>query len=647
MKNYVKTFLDNDLRAAGYKVNGADFNSLPNANPSFLDQAEDDSEYTGTYTVDVRTVTLSIEITDYVNRRALAVQLQRWFKRGNHGNLVTTCLEDGLDYLLDCVVVNLVQDRDFPQIWTAILRTGMTAWRAVDPDTDTATFTGTGGTKVITVEGTDETLLSIDLTATVGPASGYLKQNLVKMVNVPGFAYPLTAWCITLDTAALFAAGKCQADCDDIMLHLDGKIAHRWISDPNTNHTHIWFLSDLAPGYSITLATAVTDTLDRVYLQFKTDATHKKAFSTMAAIGIYYHGTEWIAYNAIDRVNCRLYLSKRGVYDTVKQTHAIGDVFSYIQHVPILYYGNVTATDPALADSSYNDTKPLKDLSGSDNTKDVRTVSTLFYDPTRPGAPDAWSLLPASKNGPNSKQYTVKGMAETGDPALGIYAAAYLKGTSWLADAITLGWQFARPGIKKVTATTRKYRSGTTWPAAAGMRRSKDGKTWYPVFNEASPTVVATPQAGTGCTALDIDPTNIITTNFVQFLFAGQSDKLANMYEWLEALTVTLEWVAATIPSITLMGEKDNFTLDVKLANDDNDDALELVFPMQLNKVISVDGEEHTVTYDGVNSHGALTLNDESRTVYIRLPLGTNHITITSPDCGTLDGDLKWYRRRL
>lgn len=648
MKNTAKLFNTNDLRTAGYKITCTSSDSLPGANPSFLDQAEDDSQYTGTYTVDVRMVTLVIEITDYANRRTLADQAKRWFKRGTQGDLVVTCLEDSLDYFLDCVVINIVQDPDFPQIWVVTLQTGMTAWRAVLPDTATQTFTGTGGTKVITVLGTDETILSIDFTATTGPSTGYLKQQLVKFVNVPGVAYPLRAWCITLDTAALFAAGKCQADCDDIMLNMDGQIINRWIVDPNTNHTHIWFLSDLAQGYNLTLATAVVSTADLAYLQFKTDATHKKAFSTMAAHGVYFHGTEWVAYSSIDKKNCRLYLSKRGVFGTTKQLHSVGDVFSYIQHVPILYYGNIAATDPALADSNYNNMKPLKDLSLSDNTKDVRSATTLFYDPARPAAPDAWSQF-SSKVGPNSKLYNVKGVVETGDPALGIYGAAYLKGTSWLADLITMGWQMTCPGgVKKVTCNNgRKYRSDGTWFGFAGMRRKKDGQDWQTVFNEASPAAVGVASAITGCSALDIDPTNIITTTILQFVVVGQSSKIANMYAWLEALAVTLEWAPANIPSITLMGEKSNFTLDIKTSNDDNDDEFEVVLPMQVGKVISIDGEEHTVKFDGVNSHGALTLNDESRTVYIRLQLGTNHITISSPDCGTLDGALSWYRRRL
>ena len=75
-------------------------------------------------------------------------------------------------------------------------------------------------------------------------------------------------------------------------------------------------------------------------------------------------------------------------------------------------------------------------------------------------------------------------------------------------------------------------------------------------------------------------------------------------------------------------------------------DGLQVVFPMLLDTAMDIDGELFDVTYAGVRANSALTLNDNSREVWIRLSPGTNELELTGSDVGTLTVDLRWKERR-
>jgi hypothetical protein len=51
--------------------------------------------------------------------------------------------------------------------------------------------------------------------------------------------------------------------------------------------------------------------------------------------------------------------------------------------------------------------------------------------------------------------------------------------------------------------------------------------------------------------------------------------------------------------------------------------------------------------YGKVPAHEAITLDDESRAVFIRLAAGSNTLKVTSDNVGTLSVALSWYKRRL
>ena len=160
-----KTWNGNTLNDANYKAAVINPGSTPNANAIFIGETNADAVDAGIFSVDVRDVTVAISVENYANRDALIAQLRRWFKRGTKANLVATFGDDGADYQLQCRVVNLIRNADFPYLFYATLQSGQSAWVSVAAETDSWTLTGTSGTKMLTVGGKDETCLSLSLNA--------------------------------------------------------------------------------------------------------------------------------------------------------------------------------------------------------------------------------------------------------------------------------------------------------------------------------------------------------------------------------------------------------------------------------------------------------------------------------------------------
>jgi hypothetical protein len=106
-------------------------------------------------------------------------------------------------------------------------------------------------------------------------------------------------------------------------------------------------------------------------------------------------------------------------------------------------------------------------------------------------------------------------------------------------------------------------------------------------------------------------------------------------------------FTSATLPASTLLGEAANYPLSIGIKNDTTGDEIDLLFPMILNNPVVLDSEEKTALYHGINCHGCIALNDESRSVWIRLEAGANDLEIIGDDLGTIQLSLSWNRRRV
>jgi hypothetical protein len=138
----------------------------------------------------------------------------------------------------------------------------------------------------------------------------------------------------------------------------------------------------------------------------------------------------------------------------------------------------------------------------------------------------------------------------------------------------------------------------------------------------------------------------------IRFGAFGLYSEAADVYLRIEAAGLTVHFVSATLPTGTFLTATDNVTLDVSVANDqlideaEEGDSVRIITPMLLGKEFSIDGESNEATFDGMNAHSAIELNDDSRTEILRLKPGSNELSISSADMGTLGIALSWYLRR-
>jgi hypothetical protein len=645
----VKTFDGHTLNDTDYQAVLLNPHGSTSANPVFIDQSQADAVDAGTYTVDKRPLTLNIKVRDYADRHALIAQLKTWFKRGTRGTLVATFSDDATDYQLDCRVTSFVPNPDFANHFTVLLETGNSAWRAVTATTETTwVVTGTSETQTIAVGGKDETLLNLSLTAAGGPATGYLYQRLYQLPNTLNVEHGLIPWCITLDTAALVTAGKMQADCDDLrVVDLNtGQELKRWIDTPNNASTKVWINLNLKKGFSLTLLTAVASSGTPAYLQFAVTTDMKTRISQMPKSGIVYHGNEWFAYTNTDVVNCRLTLSTRALFGTTMEAHAGGVTFAYIQYPLLIKYGNSAVASPASTDASYDIDKPLINLNSSTNTSWVWDSTTKFYDPDNPNRTGGW-IFGAKALGPNSKTFNIKQDAASGDPALGFKVVSYIIGSVWKPETFDLHATIYRAcGFTSVSMTGDKYRSNANWPTIAALYRITAQNAYVQLWNETLPATAAT------WTAWTHNSVSVATyTPRLGIYFYGGYPGAANAYAVFEALTCTAVADSNYVPTGTLLSETNAYPLSLVLENITDavySDALILSYMMLINKTFVIDGEQKTATYDGVNAHSAIALDDESRSAFIRLKgNATNTIQISGADLGTLNVVMSYYRRRL
>jgi hypothetical protein len=644
MRIQLKSFNGHTVYDSDYRATLLNPSALPAAKPIFIEESQADAQYSGMFTRDQRNLALQVRILDYANRETLQAQLKAWFKPGTRGNLVATFAADGQDYQLAAIVQSgPVSSGD--QLYTIILQAEATAWRAVTADTDTWDLTDAGGTKTIDVEGDDETILSATLTPTEGAPDGYLYQNLYRLVPVDGVLVGMRAWCITINHAALVAAGKSLASGFDLRVWDGDAETRRWISGANTTVCNIWFNADLRRGASLVLRTAVAGTGAVSWLNFTKNATTRAKLKQMPNEGVVYENNEWFYYNRRDVNNCRLAIETRGLYETTEEAHHVGDTFKFLPAPIRTVYGKATATDPELDDDDYVDTKPLFNLASSDNTQWVWTASDLFFDPDHPHRPGTWARNIVAA-GDESDVYWIKRNAESGNAAMGGVIGSYFKDGAWRPANAQITWTFHDAlGLQTITVTGEKYRNTARWPASkAAIQRRSDSIGWTLVFNEATPASAST---WTALTNNSSAKTLAAGTDRVRMLFAKTFAALADAVANFEVQTCTLAFRTANIPAGTLLGEQTNYHLDITLANNTNGDSMDLVLPMRMNRPLILDGEAFTAKYHGTSAHKAIDLDDEGRTIWIRLAPGSNVLAVSGPDVGALTIDLSWYRRRL
>ncbi len=634
----IKTFNGFSLNSGGYESAGLEIHTPPAVSPAFIELVNTDPLIAGVFTRAARNLPVAIKLRG-ADRWALMQALKTALQPGTRGNLVVTM--QGVDYQLECVVQSLVPDARTLSSWLAILQAGSSMWRAVSAETDSWSVDADGDTKTISVGGCAPTVLNLEITPTVAPATGWLYQRLYQVVPPVGVAFGRRPMCIVVDTAALVTAGKVQADCSDLRVYVGDSETPRWIADANTDHTHVWFNMQLGRGYKMVLKDAVASSGAVGELVFAVNANNKAALAAIPTSGLLVHGTEWFLYGGKDLKRYKLAVTQRGALGTTLQGHNAGSEFFLIEQPVYLIYGNSEATDPTTDNADYDLEKPLFNLSSSDNGSWTWDASHPFYDEANPNRPGGWQAI-KSALGPDSKTYLVKQNAESGDAAIGGLIKAWIKAGKVQAENAALSWIFTTAGgISSVSMAGQKYRNTSSWPSKAALEKSLNGKTWSSLWNESSPV------NSNSWTAWTRNNQSISDRSpMVRLIFSGSLSAANNAAAAMEALSATIVFYSANLPSVTLLSEVGNYPLTLTITNQTTGDALDILYPMQLNKALAISGEEHTAAVDGVNAHAAVSPDDDSRDEWIRLAPGENILEASADVMGTLSIALSWYPRQ-
>jgi hypothetical protein len=631
----------NDENYLSYPVN---IKSPPSATHKFIEQAQADSQYSGRFAVDVRSLPINVIIKDQTKFLEKGSDLKEILRPGKRGDLVVNFSDDNRNYVINCVIQSITKDTKFLNLYTVILQSGQSAFITSDEFTEDWEVTASGDEKTLSVFGHSPTRLSLSITATTLPVNGWAYQDRFKLVGNVDYPCGYGPYCVTIDTASLVTANKMRSDCQDIMWMINGIAQKRWISDPNTDHTKVWFNAIISKGQQLTLKKPIESTGSVDYMEWVHTDDNLRALKALPETFIIFHGTEWIEVTAKNYKKFRTDVVTRGAFDTTLQAHVFGDVFTWIENPGNMLYGNSSATDPSENDSTYDDDKPLFDLSLSDNDEWVYTDSTQFYDSVHPNRTGGWAAS-VSRIGDQSDTYDYTENAESGDPAMGMFMATWIKRGKASSETAKLAWSLTRGClISSVSMTGQKYRSATYWPGtkAIQLQRTRDFKNYYMVWYEATPTAANSWEAITKAS-------QAVTPNMatVQFVFTGSLSKQLDIETYFEVLTATVEFPSANLPSFDFSTEAENYLLDITIENQTTGDSANLLYPMRVDVPLVVDGENYEITYGDANALSALELNDEGRDIWIRLLPGDNDLIITGNDIAILDVTLNWKERRL
>lgn len=641
----VLSFNGFDLRTTSFTAYGNGMRRPPDASPVFLEMPMSDAVYSGTYNLGVRSVPITVTIEDWENRHELESQLKEALRPGTQGALIGQFAGSLKNHQLNCVVVSIVPDAKKDGVFSVIFQTGDSCWRAVDLQSASWSVDESGDTKTFNVGGYSPTKLSLSIMPTQLPDVGWVYQCLYQLVNKDGYAYGLRPWAITIDTATLVTAGKIQADGDDILVMIDGVISKRWLADANTATTKIWININLSEGRSLTLLTPIASSGTIGSMTFAKTSNNKAAIAALPARGYLVHGSEIFEYTGKNARQYQLTGITRAAHNTTMQAHAAGDTFSWLEHIIYVLYGNASATNPSLTDETYDDDKPVFDLSTSTNSSWVYTSSTKFLDPDKPNRTGGWSYG-VTRAGDVSDVYFESGNVEGEDPAMGALMAPFYKAGVIKAEKASIVWSLTHSGgIASVSITGQKYRNSSAWPGTKAIifeRANESQNRWSEIWNEAIPSAEDTWETISHANA-------VITSNMarIRLSFSGSLSATAGVECYFEVLTATVNFYATNEPTGSLGSEEANYYLSAEIENKTTGEKIILSLPMVLNKSLILDSEEGAVTYDGVDAFSCLELDDESRSVWINLEPGANELEITGDNVGSLTIGLSWYERRM
>lgn len=336
--------------------------------------------------------TLNIEITCLGDFMAQLEDINQLFDVQDETPRVFICTDtqdSDKQYYVYATTKQVLGGHDGPEM-VVTLALDDPIWQSVVQNSQTFSITSATDSTSVTAGGNADSYPLFEITPTSNPSTDFIYSTYIQVLPQSANPWNNRPLCLTgatdttFDTAALVAAGKMQADGDDLRVFRNGVGVNFWVSGINTTDTKVWITENMPEARNMVLKSAIgaTDTVTEIEVNY-TEAG-KTAIDAMPNTGLLIldtsigsTDTEEFVYTSktVTDTTLSFTIGTRAYRNTTALDHAAG---SNVRHLPAGYridYGAAAATAPVLG-SRY---KPIIDLSTSNNAS---FVYSQFYEVT-------------------------------------------------------------------------------------------------------------------------------------------------------------------------------------------------------------------------------------------------------------------------
>jgi hypothetical protein len=509
-------------------------------------------------------------------------------------------------------------------------------WQASTQDSTSWSITGSTGTINITTGGNDYSYPVFEITPTGSPTTDFVYTQYVYVLprsDKPWASRPLALRpdSGTLDTAALVAAGKMQADGDDLRVYRNGLEQNRWLSGMNTTDTRVWVVADIPEARNFLLKTAIgaTDTVTEIEVVL-TASSHEQINylpnSGFVMVDASYGATdsEVFSYTAKTYTDTKIAftISTRSVEGTSGFDHAANANVRFMPYSYMIRYGSATVIAPDTVDTN----KPIINLSTSSNAS---FVYGNFYNnqQTRAGIfrPFVRRSDPVYAR---SGIYTSTDDLGDTDPStvLGLKALTYELGGVYRPDSVFMRWSSSFPDyITSFSASGAQSQTVATIPSF-GMAWSNPITAEFTNFWTIS--AQAATDYGTWTTWSKATSDSVIPPNLSILHFLASGSILGNTSYYAKADVAALTVNLTNYPYVFIGPEAATLVnMDCRIANLLGEN-IDIKYPMLVGQTLYIDTDPDfpTATYQGQVVNGAIKLNT-IRAAWMKFIAGTTTLS--------------------
>ena len=525
-------------------------------------------------------------------------------------------------------------------------------WRTVSAASDAWNITASDQTHNVTAIGNEFARPILKVKPTSGRAGGFAYSRFVPLCNRTSKLYVDAINLVDgdWDTTPLTTA-KLQADGDDLRVFDDisGLEVFRWFGGGgiDTSTTRVFVNVSLPPMISLTLSGTLSSAGSITVINVKNTVANIQALKDLAAqsykvIVIDMGGgtQEVFTYTGINVNALQITGVTPAAKKTTRQNHADAAVIRHVDAGYWIMYGDSSLSAPSTDDGF----KPMIDLANSTNASHVYTDHN---DPLNPARLGQWIPQVLNNIGGESEHYTATEFTFAAGVAsvMGMACVTYLVGVTPRAPTCSLGWVITQPaGITTVSASGKKRRQGTLFPAIAGLRvlkmvavvvavrvkrKLRTSITYVnqlvSIWNEASPSAEDTWEALATHSAVSLGA----TYQSLGFYFNGTIGA-NDEYAAVEYDSITLALDTSYTPLIWFGAENANNHADFRITNNTTGEWVEVHTTCGINDSVIIDVDDLICYLESDPSQGVpIQLDDESRMEWLRFLPGVNELKYT------------------